>query len=164
MFAMMHCMRFTAYFATSLPGANERCLPPIVNEQPGPAHWYDAFTTKIHGNCGDLIFSGHVLECFLYMHFFTKYGEAAFQIPNQVHRVAIALLWCLVVWQLVCVLSARNHYSVDVVISCWIVPLFIFWFNRAVLPKDIAYKTEFEDCWGGCLQRIMSAKCWHEHQ
>jgi len=157
LYGMMHCARFSMYIVTSLPGANDRCLPPRVFES--PQTWYSVFYYPVKGNCGDLVFSGHTMTCIMTIWFLDNYAEAAFLWSNYVHRTVIRSMYVFMVWQIFCIISARNHYTVDIVVALWFAPLFIFWYNRKVQTEDIVYKPELED--SSYFQSCFSAKSWH---
>merc|ERR1712127_1183299 len=94
-------------------------------------------------------------------HFIRKYRQVAFQISSRTQRVWLSVMYLLVVWQIICILSARNHYSVDIVVSLWLTPIFTQWFE-SIEPEDREYTPELEDVFGGLLQRFVSAKEWHQ--
>ncbi|KAH9260187.1 hypothetical protein BASA81_001356 [Batrachochytrium salamandrivorans] len=67
MLALGHCLRFGTYIATTIPGTGEHCLPGHLDEMhpPQPTTMKEVFLTRLAlnpgNNCGDLMFSGHIL-------------------------------------------------------------------------------------------------------
>jgi len=52
-----------------------------------------------------------------------------------------ALIWLIFSLQVFCVLTTRNHYTVDVVVACYTAPL-NYIANVYFFPKDVAPKEE----------------------
>lgn len=84
MLSIGHCLRFCTYISTSMPGTTERCLPGHLDEMhpPQPTTLIEVFFTRIAlnpgNNCGDLMFSGHMLGIVTPVLMITRYGEECY--------------------------------------------------------------------------------------
>lgn len=117
-----HTLRFMSYAVTSLPGPAGHCRPGA----PGSTFGDNSIFTSVAGisspNCGDLIFSGHMMQDIIFTLAMTHYRAAFFQ--RAWLRVGVPLfLWFTVVVQGICIVKARNHYTVDVVVASYVAPL-----------------------------------------
>eukprot|EP00961_Rhodomonas_salina_P277071 3744564-Rhodomonas_salina.1 len=100
--AIGHWLRFLCYYGTTLPGSAEHCTRDTATEfmeQVAPRARTSDWLTKgaQGGNCGDLIFSGHILLLLLY----AIYGAFG----------ALTLV------QTLATLAKRNHYTIDIVVA-----------------------------------------------
>jgi hypothetical protein len=91
----------------------------------------------VYHNCGDLMFSGHMLLCLLLTLAVLRYGEAAFWIARRHNMVLVAVCLALCVAQSYLILAARHHYTSDVVVAWYVTPLLWYYFNTAVYPRDL---------------------------
>ena len=143
-----HQLRFLCYSSTTLPGSADHCLARDVEtwlSDDGPServrHGIDFWIKmpKGGGNCGDLIFSGHMyLTMFLLRTSVTgtwqlfsgggKWGKymKPLQIPTTVLLISCACL------QAFSTFASRNHYTVDVVLG-----VFVHWAIYDKVPKLI---------------------------
>ena len=113
--AMGTVLRFFTYISTTLPGAADHCLPSknpnIERDQPKTVHDI-FFMIKVDGiglekngggagtyNCGDLVFSGHMLMTISYAFVALRYAPTSLQFPKPLHRPFRVLVWVLVVVQ-----------------------------------------------------------------
>ena len=133
-----HVLRFFTFISTSLPGPAAHCQPGAENYR-NSLNMHEIFTrrSRVHvdPNCGDLIFSGHMFQvtsfCCIIL------GELAKLMPNpQASRVVSMILIMTVFIQPYYIIAARNHYSVDVVISSYLAPM-LWW------AMEGYYKTQF---------------------
>ncbi len=134
------------YLATSLPDPSPKCQPGAPNyDPPSIREAFMMFELKPNNVCGDLIFSGHTLIELLFALFVYRYAHRVMP-----HRLAIALRvvsTILIVIGLPLILAARNHYTVDVLVSLYITPGVWSWIgnrygaekfplDRELLPLD----------------------------
>lgn len=137
-------LRFLTYTSTTLPGVAQHCLPEntasILRDRPKTARDI-MFSIKVDGvgieknsgesgtyNCGDLVFSGHMLMTILYALCIIRYSPSALNLSRTaVKYVLTPTTWALVVIQALNIIMARNHYTMDVVIACYLTPLLWHW-------------------------------------
>jgi hypothetical protein len=146
MLSIGHCMRFLTYISTTLPGATERCLPGHLTDMdpPKPSTWSEIFFTRIAmnpgNNCGDLMFSGHMLGIITPVLMIGHYGDAVLVKNGYISRFTfqcvIIFLIMMIIAQGFLIISMRNHYSSDVVVSCYITPLLWNFYVGYVYPDD----------------------------
>lgn len=107
-------LRIVSFLSTSLPGPNYHCRPDSLTYDP-PKGIYDIFLRQdAFLGCGDLVFSSHttfVLLCALTVQ---KYS-------NQV-TLKRGMWLSAVIFTILCV-AARKHYTLDIVVACYTVPL-----------------------------------------
>ncbi len=142
MLCVGHILRFCTYISTSLPGPAPHCQPGAENYQ-DTISWGEVFTRQstYNGdpNCGDLIFSGHMFQVTSYCA--VIFGDMSKLIPHKVlARIVMCIMlvpWCI---QPYLIISARNHYTVDVVVSTYLAPLVWFaleGFYRTTCCKNV---------------------------
>lgn len=107
-------LRIVSFMSTSLPGPNYHCRPGSVTYNP-PTSAYDIFLrTDAFLGCGDLVFSSHTTFVLLFALTINKYSSVKW-----LKRV----VWLSVVaFAFLCV-AARKHYTLDIVVACYTVPL-----------------------------------------
>ena len=112
----IHCQRY-------LTGANlngESFYPPQ-----SLAEIFSAFGTD--SGCGDLIFSSHVMYALVVVCTMFHYY------PTNLIRYILAIL--VITLALLCI-AQRSHYTVDVIVACYTVPL--VWLSLChLIPRDI---------------------------
>jgi len=134
-YAIGHTLRACTYIATSVPGAADHCLISADIKPPSVAQiFYKPASTE--ENCGDLIFSGHMLICILCVLVVHRYGAAALQLQRNLHITFIWLNVFAAFAQTIMILGARHHYSVDVVVSWYVTPLLWHFYNTE-MPPDV---------------------------
>eukprot|EP00271_Cylindrocystis_brebissonii_P007200 TRINITY_DN2045_c0_g1_i1.p1 TRINITY_DN2045_c0_g1~~TRINITY_DN2045_c0_g1_i1.p1 ORF type:complete len:330 (+),score=53.27 TRINITY_DN2045_c0_g1_i1:299-1288(+) len=130
---MCQTLRILSFTATQLPGPGRHCHegqpyalldPPrgildLIN--------YDVRQTGFFG-CGDLIFSSHMTFTLVFVITYTLHGAT---------RLLKYLVWPLLVLQSLFIIAARKHYSVDVVIAWYAVPL-VYYFVENHLSAWLA--------------------------
>lgn len=116
-------LRILSFSVTQLPAPNYHCRTPEPTAiKPMPEHWWGHFYIKnlsqqtTHG-CGDLIFSSHTTFMLVGMLTYNEYGTLA---PIK------ALAWAGVAVVSMLIVSSRKHYSVDVLIAWYVVPLVFY--------------------------------------
>ena len=151
--AMGSVLRFFTYISTSIPGAADHCVASrnayITRDQPKSV--YEILTVlQVDGigleansgkagtyNCGDLVFSGHMLMTIAYAFTAHRYCPMAFSIPKSCVKLFTCAVWILVFVQGLLIISARNHYTMDVVIASYTSFLLWHWYMSAVEPHDM---------------------------
>ena len=151
--AMGSVLRFFTYISTSIPGAADHCVPSmnvyITHNQPKTV--YEILTViQVDGigveansgesgtyNCGDLVFSGHMLMTIAYAFTALRYCPMAFCISNHCVKVFTYAVWILVFLQGLLIISARNHYTMDVIIAAYTSPLLWHWYMTSLEPHDM---------------------------
>jgi hypothetical protein len=107
-------LRIICFLVTSLPGPNYHCRPYSAEYNPPKDVLAILFNADPFKHCGDLVFSSHTIFVMLCACTWNKYG------PEFIGKKALCCC-CLVFGTLV--VAARKHYSLDVVVAMWTVPL-----------------------------------------
>jgi len=111
---MCQILRCVCFLVTSLPGPNYHCRIGASDYNP-PKVWTDFFLrTDAFFGCGDLVFSSHTIFVTLCGLTIQKYGQSP---------LAKKVIWCLVGVFAVLVVAARKHYTLDVFVALYTVPL-----------------------------------------
>ena len=127
------------FLSTTLPGAAAHCLMDYdwrANQPKSPLSLIPnpGWPAK---NCGDLIFSGHMLATTVSLCTIYKYAKPMFALSDCGYRALMALAVMLALTQAALIISTRNHYTVDVVVASYLVPL--LWHAVETLgPADMA--------------------------
>lgn len=128
-------LRIISFLSTSLPSPNYHCREgePTAIREPAQ-HWWDHIIVDVkrqstHG-CGDLIFSSHTTFALVGTLTYTEYGTI---------RAIKLLLWCCMLTLSCLIIASRKHYTVDVVVAYYTVPLVFYaalrrWTTKR--PKD----------------------------
>eukprot|EP01062_Namystynia_karyoxenos_P073751 TRINITY_DN70573_c0_g1_i1.p1 TRINITY_DN70573_c0_g1~~TRINITY_DN70573_c0_g1_i1.p1 ORF type:complete len:399 (+),score=127.31 TRINITY_DN70573_c0_g1_i1:76-1197(+) len=134
-FAIGHTLRACTYMATSIPGAADHCL---IDEKIDPPTLAQCFykTASTEKNCGDLVFSGHMLICILLVLAVNRYGAAAFELQRTAHRCLVGFLFLAAIAQTYMILGARHHYTVDVVCAWYVTPM-LWHVHNSEAPADV---------------------------
>jgi len=113
--ALAQSLRIVSFLVTSLPGPNYHCHPNSPAYDP-PKNLGEIFSRQDpFTHCGDLVFSSHTIFVVLCALTWNKYA-----ILKLWQRVA---MWCLVPIFGGLVVAAHKHYSLDVVVAMYTVPL-----------------------------------------
>ncbi|BDA48706.1 phosphatidylinositol:ceramide inositolphosphotransferase at N-terminal half [Coccomyxa sp. Obi] len=115
-------LRILSFTVTQLPASNYHCREgeaTAIREMPD--HWWGHVTVDVkrqatHG-CGDLIFSSHTTFALMGALTYHEYGT---------HLATKVIVWVAVAVLSVLIVASRKHYSVDVLIAWYVVPL-VFW-------------------------------------
>jgi hypothetical protein len=138
MLALGHTLRFATYISTVYPGTSKQCLGDVSAIK--PQSLLEVFVTRFEMqpgmNCGDLLFSGHVLQMSIPVLLISKYGRVIFEWSDLVHCCSLALLWGLVLAMAVAIVARRHHYTQDVVLAGYLTPLLWHFFDREIKPDD----------------------------
>jgi len=134
-----HTVRFVTYISTVYPGSSEACLDPEVT-QGAPTSLVEAlfkrFALRPGQNCGDLLFSGHLLQMIVPVLLFSRYGQALFLCSKRKVKVVVLLLWISVAFLAVSIIARRHHYTQDVVLGAAFTPLFWHYYSTVLHPRD----------------------------
>eukprot|EP00890_Picochlorum_soloecismus_P005907 jgi/Picsp_1/6317/NSC_03666-R1_inositol phosphorylceramide synthase 1 len=123
---MCQFLRIISFTVTQLPAPNYHCRAgeeTAVLDMPDSWHGHvvvDVGRQATHG-CGDLIFSSHTTFVLVGVLTFTEYGEKLF---------LKIIAWCGVAMMSLCIVASRKHYSVDVVVAWYTVPLVFYAMHR----------------------------------
>ncbi|CAD2222952.1 hypothetical protein AGDE_16336 [Angomonas deanei] len=111
--AIGHFLRMCCYLVTSLPGPAQHCIVDMNNK---PKTVMDILTSpRVGGNCGDLIFSGHMLTVVTIFSIIQLYVECIFS--RRTSLLVLLALSPLAFWQVLNILLLRAHYTVDMVVA-----------------------------------------------
>merc|ERR1712151_357274 len=151
----MHCighvLRFLTFISTSLPGPAKHCLPnaPLLRTSSNynwTLHEIVTRRSRVHvdPNCGDLIFSGHMFQdtsftiiVLSYIYYLLPHYNLFIQ---STIKILSFILICTVVLQPYFIIAARNHYTVDVVVSSYVAPM-LWWTLEGYFYTTSFYKT-----------------------
>eukprot|EP00658_Telonema_sp_P-2_P055830 TRINITY_DN4437_c0_g1_i7.p1 TRINITY_DN4437_c0_g1~~TRINITY_DN4437_c0_g1_i7.p1 ORF type:complete len:682 (+),score=172.01 TRINITY_DN4437_c0_g1_i7:137-2182(+) len=136
--SVVECLRIPSYLATSIPGPATHCIGAEETAN-RPTNYGDAFYKPQTGtNCGDLVFSGHIVLVTLAANFAVFYFPKI--IGPGVGQVLSILPWIAVLCQVVLVLATRSHYSVDLVVGfivanmAWRLDLYVYRTKEPIAP------------------------------
>eukprot|EP00662_Eupelagonemidae_sp_cell21_P051250 gene51250-64938_t len=120
-YAVGHCLRALTY--------GKACIgkPLLINGKPSdtvlspPKSVGECFyrLVSFNGNCGDLIFSGHMLLMWIGTLVVARYAHTSWSLPGGQfgfwHNVVVGAAIIISIAQMIMILSARHHYTVDCV-------------------------------------------------
>lgn len=124
-------LRIISFSVTQLPAPNYHCREGESTSIKEPADkWWDHILVDVgrqatHG-CGDLIFSSHTTFVLVGCLTFTEYGESL---------ILKIIAWIGVGLMSLCIVASRKHYSVDVIIAWYVVPLVFYTMLRRWTTK-----------------------------
>ncbi|KAJ8533838.1 hypothetical protein K7X08_007162 [Anisodus acutangulus] len=123
-------LRIITFYSTQLPGPNYHCsegsklatLPPpnsvlevlLIN-----------FPRGVLYDCGDLIFSSHMIFYVVFVWTYHKYGT---------RRLIKLCSWLAVIAQSILIVASLKHYTMDVVVAWYTVNLLVFFVDKQ-LPE-----------------------------
>lgn len=111
---LCQALRIMSFMATVLPGPNYHCRPGSLEYAP-PQTAADVFArTDAFKGCGDLVFSSHTIFVMTCALTYQRYGSSV-----NTKR----LMWAVVFVFGLLVVAARKHYTLDVVVAWYTVPL-----------------------------------------
>lgn len=145
-YATGHFLRAITYLSTSPPGSASRCLSKEFVEtwRPSLGQCFYHLASPMT-NCGDLLFSGHILLCLVIVCLLAQYGAGAFQISTEINTVVVSIAIAFAVAESYLILAARHHYSSDIVVAWYLTPM-IYCIHRYILcPLDTLPGRTFED-------------------
>jgi len=124
-------LRIICFLVTSLPGPNYHCRPFSPYYDPPTTLREILFRSDAFFSCGDLVFSSHTTFIIMCALTYWKYGR--------VWRFKQVFIGLVIGFGLL-VISARKHYSLDVVIAFYVVPLIWIVYDSYypdVYPKEL---------------------------
>nr|BBC28460.1 hypothetical protein, homolog of Volvox carteri MTF1733/MTM1058 [Yamagishiella unicocca] len=148
-------LRIVTFSVTQLPGPSFHCRAHEASaRRPWPAHWSGHLMVdvgrQVSKSCGDLIFSSHTTFMLTGILAYNEYGSLA---------LMKAMSWLLGVILSVLIVASRKHYTVDVVIAWYTVPLVFYtmyrrWTTRRPMSDFIggSAMSAFDDVDGGELE------------
>lgn len=122
MLAVVSCcqlLRVASFSATQLPSPAAHCRPGSPTAMLPPLRsTADVLLVnvarQVNRGCGDLIFSSHVTFTLTMALIYSRYGSL---------NLAKAAAWAGIVLNAVLIVASRKHYTVDVVVAAFTVPL-----------------------------------------
>lgn len=111
---MAQTLRIVCFLVTSLPGPNYHCRIGSPYYNPPDSVAEVLLRQDALFGCGDLVFSSHTIFITLCTLVYLKYGQH--QVMKYCSVILCATFGCFV-------LAARKHYSLDVVVALYTVPL-----------------------------------------
>jgi hypothetical protein len=114
-------LRSLTFLSTALPSPAHHCRYNSAVFHP-PKSISAIFSTydSVDG-CGDLIFSGHTTLVMSIV--ITTIHYSHYMLPRFLHYLISILLLCMTISLAILIIVARNHYTVDVVVALYVVPL-----------------------------------------
>ncbi len=139
-----HLLRAFSYLPTNIPGSAEHCIEGFDNEVKKKSLSQCFYkTASVDMNCGDLMFSGHMLLCLLAFLVIDRYGgyicfKPRWWIPSVLQKNPISLMiLILAVTQSILILAARHHYTSDVICAYYVTPMLWYWHNTYLSEEDV---------------------------
>lgn len=136
---ILRLLRTITFLSTILPAPADHCQPG-AGAVPPETVWDILFTLR--DGCGDLLFSGHMCFAMVLACIMQKYGRYT---PLKV------FIWCASCVLGIMIVAARKHYSVDVILAAYTVPLVFIalerYFPDMPMPKEFSKLVSNEyDC------------------
>ena len=119
---LAQALRVASFTSTRLPSPAPHCLSASpVAVKPRPRRWWQYVAvnvvTQASKSCGDLIFSSHLTFALAFCILYSLRGN---------FRFLKALWWLAAVALSLLIVASRKHYTVDVVVAWYAVPLIFF--------------------------------------
>ena len=121
-YAAGHVLRGFSYLPTTIPGGVSKCMDEelLAPARPTLAQCFYR-TASVETNCGDEMFSGHMLLCVLITCAVHEYAPRT--MGPMVGRFILACCVVLTFTEAVTIIGARHHYTSDVVVAVYVTPL-----------------------------------------
>ena len=124
-FSIAHTLRAMTFLSTTLPGVAAHCLQDFDWQANQPK---SAFTLLPNPgwpskNCGDLVFSGHMTVTLVSLCVLFKYGQRMFALSDGGFRGLMTFAIILCITQAMLIITVRHHYTIDVVVASYLIPL-----------------------------------------
>jgi len=129
-----HILRFIMYISTSLPSPAIHCLQSNTYNPPNNLiSVFFRFSSFGDLNCGDLIFSGHMLQSISFTILTFVYSTRIFNIyiANTISFTQLILT----ISQAYFIIASRNHYTIDIIVAIY-VTLTLWYINLLNYPID----------------------------
>lgn len=128
-------LRTISFLSTSLPSPSHHCRPGSTDyAAPSDAEEIAGRMDPVSG-CGDLIFSGHTSNTLIMTLTVSYY--AYYLLPRWWKWITFGICVPFVIIMGTFIIIAQNHYTVDVVVALYTVPL-LYFFLVKVLPDSIS--------------------------
>jgi hypothetical protein len=126
-------LRIICFLSTALPSPNYHCRPLAPDYNPPRTLWtiLNPMEKDMYHGCGDLVFSSHTIFVMLCVMTWTKYAP---WLPKK-YPIGLSLFFALLV------VMARKHYTLDVVVALYTVPLLWLAYEQMrpdVVPPELA--------------------------
>jgi hypothetical protein len=136
-YSMGHFLRACTYLVTTIPGGTEKCLKRETLESSRPTLSQCFYrTASVETNCGDLMFSGHLLLCIIIVCMCYRYGNDCLANPKWA-KILFYFAILLTTIEFVMILAARHHYTSDLIVSIYVTPLMWYSYNTIWEPFDL---------------------------
>lgn len=134
-------LRIITFTVTSLPGPAHHCrLGESTATRPWPKHWWGHIVVDVKRqatrSCGDLIFSSHTTFFLTGILAYHMYGT---------RKLIKAAAWTLGFVLSCLIVASRKHYTVDVVVAWYTVPLVFHFMHRRWTTKRPLNDSEADD-------------------
>ena len=118
-YALGHVLRAMTYLPTTIPGGNDKCLDRarLAADQPTLLQCFYR-TASVETNCGDEMFSGHVMLCVILVAAVREYAPRA--LGTRAGRALFAAAVVLLACEALSIIAARVHYTTDVVVAVYV--------------------------------------------
>jgi len=143
MMVLGHLLRSLTYPLTSLPGPAKHCTNYTIEAQNRPISFNQIFQLRNSPleNCGDLLFSGHMVSASCVVYCITYYLFVMISTNKRkfVRFSVIAyviFIWICLACQIFTAIATRNHYTVDIWLGGLIGYMNWMWHRFVVIPKD----------------------------
>jgi len=143
MMTIGHLLRSLTYPLTSLPGPATHCTNYTLEAQNKPTTLMEIFQSinSPFENCGDLLFSGHMVSasCVVYCityYLFVMISRNKRKIVRLSVIAFVIFMWICLGCQIFTAIATRNHYTVDIWLGGLIGYMNWMWHRYVVLPKD----------------------------
>jgi len=143
MMVLGHALRSMTYPLTSLPGPAKHCTNYTIEAQNKPTSLDQLFQllNSPLQNCGDLLFSGHMVSasCVVYCityYLFVMISKNKRKIVRALVVAYVIFVWICLGCQIFTAIATRNHYTVDIWLGALIGYMNWMWHRFVVLPKD----------------------------
>jgi len=134
-------LRIISFISTSLPGTSDFCVSEAARAAQ-PKTLTEVFVTRfvisLNSNCGDLMFSGHMLHLIVFIMTFHRYADICFspRVSQWWISCMKLALWLMVPIQALCIIAQRHHYTADVVVATYLTPLLWYFYCNKLHKVD----------------------------
>ena len=142
-----HLIRTFAYLTTSLPGPALHCIDPKIENTNKPKRLADIFTSiNFPTNCGDLLYSGHMVGYVTGLCTMVYYVEKIFGKDKKLAKhncrpsvitTIFALFYIIgMSFQVILAVGTRQHYTVDTMLAIIAGYWNFIWHSYVLRPID----------------------------
>ena len=132
-------LRIVSFLSTSLPGPAPHCQPNSTEYNPPKSLYSIIMSVDVLKGCGDLIFSSHTTlatSLVLSVHVYARYYFSICFYRFMMYCV----YWPLLLLLCGLIISARKHYTIDVVVALYVTPLVYYasyWLRSDITSKEL---------------------------